>query len=49
MLQKEGRQGDLQGQEKSEEGELNYVVDSVESLAFKEQQQLVALKSQNSD
>lgn len=47
-MQKEGRR-DRQGQERSEEGELTFVVDSEESLAFKEQQQLVALKSQNSD
>lgn len=46
-MQEERR--DLQGQERSEEGELSYVVDTEESLAFKEQQQLVALKSQNSD
>lgn len=48
VMQKEGRR-DRQGQERSEEGELSFVVDSEESLAFKEQQQLVALKSQNSD
>lgn len=31
-MQKEGRLGDLQGQERSEEGELNYVVDSEEGV-----------------
>lgn len=33
----EGRQGDLQRRERSEEGELDYVADNEESTAFKEQ------------